>query len=219
MEPEALYGQFLDLFGPSLQLMELVEPVDVRLYRTRKQMPNLSNNVAAYFSSSEPALLTCFEDGRPTALVHEATHALLYYFLVRAAKARGSLPGWLDEGWAEYMDGRAQTRVPGKLTFLERSVQPRHQQTLAAAQQQDDLYGVHRLLYFKSSDFGASSHQDVQYAQAWALFRYLFENPDQDLRVLFVEYLQAAAPGKGQASTFRRLFHQQERTLETEPWQ
>lgn len=219
MELEALYWQFHDLFGQALQLIELVEPIDVRLYRTREQMPNLSNNVGAYFSTSQPALFTCWENGRAYALVHEATHGLLHHFFVRAAKSRGALPGWLDEGWAEYMDGRAQTRVPGKLTFLERSVGSAHLQTLAAAKQQDDLYGVHRLLNFKSSDFGASSRQDVKYAQAWALFRYLFEHPDQAVRALFVDYLREAAAGKGQASTFRRLFQKHERTLETEPWQ
>jgi hypothetical protein len=219
MELEALYWQFHDLFGASLQLLELVEPIDVRLYRSRDQMPNLSNNVGAYFSTSEPALFTCFENGRPSALVHEATHGLLHHFFVRAAKARGTLPGWLDEGWAEYMDGRAQTRVPGKPTFLERSVGAGHRQTLAAARKQDDLYGVHRLLNFKSSDFGASTRQDVKYAQAWALFRHLFEHPDQAMRALFVDYLQEAVHGKGQASTFRRLFQKHERALETEPWQ
>lgn len=219
MDLEALYWQFHDLFGLSLQLLELVEPIEVRLYRTREQMPNLSNNAGAYFSASEPALFTCFENGRAYALVHEATHALLHHFFVRAAKARGEMPGWLDEGWAEYMSGRAQTRVPGKVTFLDGSVQAGHLQTLAAARQQDDLYGVHRLLNFKSSDFLASSHQDVKYAQAWALFRYLFEHPDPALRGKFVEYLQDAATGKGQASTFRRLFTKQERMLETEPWQ
>jgi hypothetical protein len=219
MELEALYWRFHDLFGQSLQLLELVEPIDVRLYRTRKQMPNLSNNVGAYFSQSEPALFTCVENGRPSALVHEATHALLHHFFVRAAKGRGDLPGWLDEGWAEYMDGLAQTRVPGKLTFLDRSVQPGHLQTLAAAQKHDDLYGVHRLLNFKSSDFGASSHQDTKYAQAWALFRYLFEHPDKTLRAMFIDYLQEAVAGKGQASSFRRIFSKQERQLETEPWQ
>ncbi|MBL8728031.1 MAG: DUF1570 domain-containing protein [Planctomycetes bacterium] len=219
MELEALYWRFHDLFGPSLQLLELVEPIDVRLYRTRKQMPNVSNNVGAYFSRSEPALFTCVENGRPCALVHEATHGLLYHFFVRAAKARGDLPGWLDEGWAEYIDGLAQARVPGKPTFLERSTKPGHLQTLAAARQQDDLYGVHRLLNFKSSDFGASSHQDTKYAQAWALFRYLFEHPDDALRAQFVDYLQQAAAGKGQASSFRRIFARQERQLETEPWQ
>lgn len=218
MELEAFYWQFQKRFGQALQLLELVEPVEVRLYRSRAQMPNLSNNVGAYFSNSEPALFTCVENGRPYALFHEVTHALLHWFLERAAKSRGVLPGWLDEGWAEYMDGLVQPRVPGKPVFREQSVQPAHLQALAALNKSDDLYGVHRLLNFKSSDFGASTRQDAKYAQAWALFRYLQEHQDAALRAKFGEYLQQAAIGKGQASTFRRLFAPWAKQLETEPW-
>lgn len=214
---ERQYWTFHELFGEGLGLLELVEPVDVRLYRTRAQMPNLSNNVGAYFAASAPALFTCMEDGRPFALVHESTHALLHYFFVRAAKSRGELPGWLDEGWAEYMEGRIQTRVPGKATVLPRSIRSTHTGLLADSRK-DDRYDVHRLLNFKSSDFGASSRQDMKYAQAWALFRYLFEHKDPATKKLFLEYLQAAAIGQGQASTFRRLFAQKEQELATEPW-
>jgi hypothetical protein len=77
---------------------------------------------------------------------------------------------------------------------------------------------VHRLLNFKASDFGASSRQELKYAQSWALFRFLFEHEDASLRQLFGEYLEQAAQGQGQASTFRRLFARHERMLETEPW-
>ncbi|MBL9077751.1 MAG: DUF1570 domain-containing protein [Planctomycetes bacterium] len=218
-ELEALYWQIHARFGADLALLELVEPVDVRLYGTRDQMPNLADTVAAYFSTAEPALFTCVEHGRPVALFHEGTHALLHHFFVRAAKGRGQLPSWLDEGWADYMDGLAQTRVPGKPVFRDQSVQPAHLQALAAARAAGDLYGVHRLLNLQSSDFQASTRQDTKYAQAWALFRHLREHADAALRTTFVDYLQAAARGKGQASTFRRLFAAHERRLETEPWQ
>lgn len=219
MELEGLYWMFHGLFGEELGLLELVEPVDVRLYRTRGQMPNLSNTVGAYFSTSEPALYTCWENGRAHVLVHEATHALLHHFFVRAAKGRGSLPAWLDEGWAEYMEARVHVRVPGKPTLLERSLNGGHLTLLAEARKADELYGVHRVLNFKSSDFSASSRQGVKYAQSWAIFRYLFEHRDGAMRALFLDYLRDAAGGKGQASTFRRIFKRHDRELETEPWQ
>jgi len=217
MELEGMYWIFHGLFGESLQLLELVEPIDVRLYRTHGQMPSLANTVGAYFSTSEPALYTHFTNGRPFALEHEATHALLHYFFVRAAKTRGALPAWLDEGWAEYVMGRIQTRVPGKPTVLERSVMGGHLALLANTDK-DDLYGVHRVLNFKSTDFSASSKQDAKYAQSWAIFRYLFEHRDPALRELFLGYLREAAQGQGQASTFRRIFARHEKEIETEPW-
>ncbi|HET7842704.1 MAG TPA: DUF1570 domain-containing protein [Xanthomonadales bacterium] len=218
MELEALYWTFQELFGRDLRLLEIVEPIEVRLYRTRQQMPNLSNTAGAYFAPDDPALYTCVENGRPYALMHEGTHALAHAFFVRAAKSRGELPGWLHEGWADYMDGRLQTRVPGKPARLERSMQAGLAATLADAQKRGDLYGVHRLLNFKPSDFGASSRQDTKYAQSWALFRWLFENADPALHAQFVQYLREATTGQGQASTFRRIFGKQEKELETAPW-
>ena len=216
MELEHLYWTMHDLFGSELALFELVEPIEVRLYRTRKQMPNLSNNVGAYFDPGGPALYTCFENGRPFALMHEATHALLHFFFVRAAQSRGTLPAWLDEGWAEYMDGRMRTRVRGKPTARDASTNAGHFQTLARAEANKDLYRVHRLLNFKASDFQASTGQSIKYAQAWALFRYLLEQRDPTLRALFFDYLREAAAGKGQASTFRKLFKRFDKQIEQE---
>jgi hypothetical protein len=217
LELEGFYWLFQDLFGAPLQLFELVEPIEVRLYRSREQMPNLANTVGAYFSVDEPALITYAERDRAAAIEHEGTHALLYFFCERAAKSRGELPSWLDEGWAEYMDGRVQTRVPGKPVLLARSVMADLSAVLAELPAAD-RYGVHRLLNFKSSDFGASSRQREKYAQSWALFRYLFEHPDAAVRDQFTEYLREAVAGRGQASTFRRIFARMEKQLETEPW-
>jgi hypothetical protein len=214
---ECHYHTFHDRFGKVVDLLELVEPIDVRLYRDRAQMPNISNTASAYFLPGEPALFTCWENGRAYAIMHESTHALLHWHFVRAAGSRGDLPAWLDEGWAEYMDGLYDQRVPGKPKPRQGSVQGEHSSRLAASTAQE-RYGVHRLLNFKASDFGASSRQDLKYAQSWALFRFLFESEDTSLRQLFGEYLKQAALGQGQASTFRRLFTKYLEKLETEPW-
>jgi hypothetical protein len=115
------------------------------------------------------------------------------------------------------MDGLYDQRVPGKPQPRKGSVQGAHSARLAASTT-EERYGVHRLLNFKASDFGASSRQDLKYAQSWALFRFLFESEDTQLRQLFGEYLKEASLGQGQASTFRRLFAKYLEKLETEPW-
>ncbi|MFY9342092.1 MAG: DUF1570 domain-containing protein [Planctomycetota bacterium] len=217
LELEAFYWMFHELFGEALELFELVEAIDVRVHRTREQMPNLSNTVGAYFAVDERTLYTFAEGGRAYGLEHEATHALLHFFFERAAKSRGALPAWLDEGWAEYMNGRVNPRAPGKPVLRERSVIGSHSQLLATLPA-EDRYGVHRLLNFKYTDFGASSGQGAKYAQSWALFRWLFEHQDPAVRALFTGYLREAAEGQGQASTFRRIFARMERELETAPW-
>jgi hypothetical protein len=217
MDLEGLYDSFLDLFGADLGLYELIEPIDVRLYRNRAQMPSAGTFVGAYFLPGEATLYTCIEDGKTYALMHEATHALLYCFLVRAARSRGEVPSWLDEGWAEYMQGRLQQKAPGKPTLKDHSEQPGHLQAMAGPAR-GELYGVHRLLNFKSGDFSASSRQDLKYAQAWALFRYLFEATDPELKGRFLGYLREVVRGQGQASTFRRIFAADEKRLDVEPW-
>lgn len=215
LDLEHLYHAVHELFGAPLGMLELTEPVPVRLYRDRAQMPQQSATIGAYYKPDEATLFTCLEHGRAYALHHEAVHALLHHTFGRASRSKGELPAWLDEGWAEYMTGRLQTRVPGKPVLLAASVLPGHQAALAAA---DDRLGLHRVLNLQQGDFQASTGQALKYAQAWALFRFLFEHPDAALRAQFVDYLQQAAAGRGQASTFRKRFAAHERTLE-QAWQ
>ena len=70
----------------------------------------------------------------------------------------------------------------------------------------DKPYKVHRILNFKTTDYGASSRQGLKYAQGYALFVYLMVGEDGRYLPTFIEYLKAALRGKGQASTFRKLF-------------
>ena len=66
----------------------------------------------AFFSPGENILYTYMGfRGRPRALFHEATHAVLSNLTGRAARGRGRIPAWLNEAWAEFMEG---CMVPGK---------------------------------------------------------------------------------------------------------
>jgi len=212
LELEGQYHAFHTAYGDTLRLLELCEPIPVHLYRDRAQMPPLSGSIGAYYQTDSGTLFTCCENGRAYALAHEATHALLHHTFGRAARAKGELPAWLDEAWAEHFAGRLQTRVPGKPVLLERSVQSLHRTTLANTAA-GDLLGVHRVLNLQAGDFQASTGQGGKYAQAWALFTFLFEHGDDAMRTRFADYLRQAAAGKGQASTFRKLFAAHEREL------
>jgi hypothetical protein len=95
------------------------------------------------------------------------------------------------------------TEVPGRAAWNSKRVDNNHYALLAAERKP---YGLHRLLNFKSSDFGASTKQQLKYAQSYALFNYLIRAGKPDYRAKFYEYLAMALAGKGQASSFRRLF-------------
>lgn len=212
LELEGIYHAFHAVYGDAVPLRELVEPIGVNLYHDREQMPGVSNRVGAYYQFDIATLFTFCERGRAHGLAHEAVHALLHHTFVRATKGKGQLPSWLDEGWADHLAGRVQQRVPGKTVLLDASLQPGHRQVLATTPAQDRL-GLHRLLNLQTSDFQTSTDQARKYAQAWALFQFLFEHPDAALRERFVGYLQQAVAGRGQASTFRKLFGKDEQDL------
>jgi len=212
LELEGLYHAFHAVYGSAVPLRELVEPIVVHLYHDREQMPGVSGRVGAYYQFDIATLFTFCERGRAHGLAHEAVHALLHHTFVRAAKGRGQLPSWLDEGWADHLAGRVQQRVPGKTVRLDASLQPGHRQVLAATTAADRL-GLHRVLNLQTSDFQTSTGQALKYAQAWALFQFLFEHPDAALRERFVGYLQDAVAGRGQASTFRKAFGTDEQDM------
>lgn len=212
LELEGQYHAFHASYGDTLRLLELCEPIPVHLYRDRAQMPQQSGAIGAYYKPDEATLFTCCENGRAYALAHEATHALLHHTFGRALRAKGELPAWLDEAWAEHFAGRLQTRVPGKPVLLTHSVQPAHRTTLAHSAA-NDLLSVQRVLNLQQGDFQASTGQAGKYAQAWALFTFLFEHGDDAIRATFGDYLRQAAAGKGQSSTFRKLFAAHEALL------
>ncbi len=212
LELEGQYHAFHAAYGEAVRLLELCEPIPVHVYRDRAQMPQQSGAIGAYYKPDEATLFTCCENGRAYALAHEATHALLHHTFGRASRAKGELPPWLDEAWAEHFAGRLQTRVPGKPVLLERSVQPAHRTALAHSSA-SDLLSVQRVLNLQQGDFQASTGQASKYAQAWALFTFLCEHDDAAIRATFVDYLRQAAAGKGQSSTFRKLFAPHERLL------
>ncbi len=203
-ELEYFYRHVFDLFQADLELRELTEPIKVYVYKNRKQFPSLSNTTSAYFASGENILYTYAAlRGRPRALFHEATHAVLYNLTGGARGGRGRIPAWLDEGWAEFNES---VMVPERGGRVRLDLSRRLTRQLQAVRSTKKAYGLHRVLNFKSTDFGASTKQGLKYGQSYALFLYMMTGEDGVLLPEFLKYLRAALSGKGQASTFRRMF-------------
>ncbi|MHC5066528.1 MAG: hypothetical protein ACYTG5_21440, partial [Planctomycetota bacterium] len=65
-ELEYFYLAFFAIFQQDLQLRELLRPIRVSAYGSREEIPSLSNNVGAWFSTDEKTLYTWMQpDGRP----------------------------------------------------------------------------------------------------------------------------------------------------------
>jgi len=210
---EFFYLTFFDLFQKRLGLREIVVPMKVNLYGNAREMPSFGSTVGAIFASDENIIYTQQADPllRSGSLFHEATHSLLYNTTSGAAKSRGRLPAWLDEGWAVYMSGVLGPGTPGRPTFVPGG---RTGYYFHAVRDAKKPYKLHRLLNFQADDFAASSHQRIKYGQSYVLVHYLLHGASEEQRETFWLFLRQAIAGKGQASTFRRLFRSGAKRLE-----
>jgi hypothetical protein len=202
LELEHLYRAFFDLYQKDLGLRELTEPFSVYVYPSREDYPSQGTFGGAFFSPAENIAYTFMAGQRPYALLHEATHGLLNNLMVRAAGSKGGFPAWLDEAWADHMQAIVVLARPGRATLDPARRVEGHLSTVAGER---DPYSLTRVLNFQPVDYGASTKQALKYGQGYALFHYLMHGPEE-LREPFLDYVREAAEGRGQASTFRRIF-------------
>jgi len=184
----------------------------VYVYGDRRQYPSEGSHVGAYFERSPNIVHVVGRMSGPLdTLFHEATHSFLYNTVSGSARSRGDLPQWLNEGWAEYMAGVVKAGRPGRPELHEGARIERWMKLVATAKRPYDL---HRLLNFEASDYEASSKQALKYAQGYALFHYMLHGTTKAVREKFFDYMRAAVAGRGQASTFRRMFRRQLSSIE-----
>jgi Protein of unknown function (DUF1570) len=214
LETEYEYLFFFMLFQPDLEFYETLEPFKIAVFKDRKSYPSLAGSVGAYFSPSDKTVYTYFVQGKANALHHEATHAMMYMVTSGSVGSRGSLPGWLHEGLAVYMEGILQSGKGGRLEVEPTRLDKNYIRMIVATASKK-LYSVHRVLNFKSGDFGASSYQGLKYAQSYQLFHYMLNGTPDKTREKFMEYFKSAMNGKGQASTFRKLLRKEYSKIET----
>ena len=197
---ERMYALFYGLLGEPLDLREIVEPLEVWVYADRRAFPEVSGHLGGYFSRQENRLHIDASGGPSRALLaHEATHQLLFNAARASRRGDGVLPGWVDEGLAQYfqaatagdgsrLDFRLGSEVEGWLETHRRASYP---------------FSLSRVLTFTTSDFQGSESR-LKYAQAWSLVQYCLHGEDGALRPGFMAFLAGTLRGRDSAVHFER---------------
>ncbi|MDP6851030.1 MAG: hypothetical protein QF524_08840, partial [Planctomycetota bacterium] len=117
-ELEQFYSLFYSLFQKQVGFHELQNPIKVFIYPNLSEFPPQSGIEGAYFDPNNRVLHTFFDEAVAKSLLHEATHALLFYSGRELERRDPEFPGWLDEGLACYLEA-GLGNTPGLVEFDE----------------------------------------------------------------------------------------------------
>jgi len=196
---EMVYSAFFAAFQETVGFWELREPLRIRIYPNKDAMPPASGTVDAYFHDSSRTVYTYFRDGVAQALTHEGSHAILYGAVREFARNDPALPGWLDEGIAEYMEHHLIGN-PGDREFAPT---PPHYPSFEAHMNHERPDSIQRVLNYQKSDYFASTGQEMKYAQSYTLFYFLMHSGDEDLREGMNRFLASVFERKGSSTHFK----------------
>lgn len=194
LDLERLYRDLLDFIGPELALHDALVPMPAQVHADESSFPEALGGRRSYFLPDTRTLHVNAGKGYDRwTLVHEATHQVLYCAAADARAGKGvSLPGWLDEGLAEYMAGNAQG-LRGRMHARPGGICVPHFKTHATA---SDPYDVTRLLTFGMDDFASSSNEALKYAQSYTFVHFLLHAEGQRHRPALMEFLRLCWGGK-----------------------
>jgi hypothetical protein len=200
---EALYSAFYQVFGADLEMREILEPIAVNAYRTQKDGPSAGSHVGGYFNGSDRTLYVFYREipGRPFALFHEGTHAILVMGIER--EQSGNVPSWVNEGMAEYFHNALQG-PPGKAKLLFGAANIDSFHVVATSKPT----GLQRILNYGATDFSASSGQRQKYDECYTLVHFLVHSNQEALRLKFADYLRGAFRSKATAGRFEKSMGQ-----------
>ena len=208
---ERFYRDYYSLLAKEIGLYHVVEPMDAWVHADSVSFPESSGR-GAYFAEPDNRLYVDASSGlQPEALVHEATHQILYNGAVKGSKGFCSdVPAWLDEGLAVYVQA-ARSGDPGNLVVRPDTLDPRWFSIHAQAEKPYDLS---RVLNFDSTDFQASSKADLKYAQSYSLVCFLMYGAQGRHRAGFMEFVKGVYRGKTSSTHLKRAIDVRERDLE-----
>jgi len=211
LDLERTYAAFYRTFGPELELWEITDLMEAHVHADAASFPESLGGGRSYFSPSSRRLVVNAAGGlRLGTMVHEATHGLLYSSAVHTRSGRGDLPGWLDEGLAEYVDAARSGRA-GALTFAPGVPRAHHLSTHAQAQKP---FRLNRVLNFQSNDFGGTSKTNLKYAQSYTLVQFCLHADDGQYRAGFFEFLRGVYAGKSSSTHFKKSIGAREKDFE-----
>jgi len=214
LDLERTYRSFYETFGPGLELWEVTEPMEAHVHADSASFPESLGAGRSYFSRSDRRLVV--NASRVLSLrtmVHEATHGVMYFSAVRTRSGRGDLPGWLNEGIAEYVEA-SRTGSRGAIAFTPGRTNGGHLLTHATAKKP---FRLNRVLNFQSNDFGGTSKTDLKYAQSYTLVQFCLHAEDGRYRAGFFDFLRGVYAGKGSSTHFKKAIGVREKELE-EAW-
>ncbi len=211
---ERYYREFYRVLGAAVELREVYTPLGVGVYGDNRTFPESQFGRAAYFDRGTAQVVVNAAAVEPRrALVHEATHQLLHATTAGTRAGTGTIPGWLDEGLAEYF-ACSLLSDPGPARFELGAIAESH---FKLQRETKKPHGLSRVLQFESGDFISSSDMDLKYAEAYTLVHFLMHGGGGKYRPKFFAFLQSAYAGKASAGDFKKSFDVPLRDVE-EAW-
>lgn len=211
LDMECAYEAFYELIGHPLRFREQVEPLAAEVHADAKSFPESAGDARSYFSAAAHVLYVNsaggFERG---AVVHEATHQLLDACIQSTRSMRGDVPGWLNEGLAEYIRA-ATSGPPGRALPAPGQFDLGRFQEHALAK---EPYDLSRVLNFGSDDFFGSVKSSLKYSQSYTLVCWCLFGEQQKLREPFFGFLREACKGHSSESAFKGELKLDDRAIE-----
>jgi len=211
IELELCYRAFFAWFAEDLPLYEPSVSMKASVYASSAEYPEGSGRYA-YFEAAANVLHVNAQDGLELgALVHEATHQLLFNTSVSTKAAPGAIPAWLDEGLAEYM-AACREGHSARAVYVKGKPNLQH---FTLHRSSEKPYDLGRVLTMNSGDFMASSKAELKYAQAYTLVHFCLHGGGEEQRQRFLDYFRRAYAGKSSATAFKDAMVVKERELES----
>ncbi|MFQ5750297.1 MAG: DUF1570 domain-containing protein, partial [Planctomycetota bacterium] len=197
---EILYEAFFEMFQSKTGFYEVREPISILVYPGEKDFPRQSGTFQVYFDPGTREVRSYFQDGRAVSIEHEVTHALLHVTVREFERDEPMVPGWLNEGLANYM-AVAMAGNPEAPHFEPGRRSPVYFQVQASHPHPDSLI---RVLTYKSGEFTSTTNSDLKYAQSYTLVYYLLHSGDSGLREGFFRFLRSVYSRQGSMSHFKK---------------
>jgi hypothetical protein len=210
LDLERVYAAFLALFGAELRLHDVTRPLSVHLHADSASYPETANEFGTYDVAADVVHVNAAAGLDFTVLAHELTHQLLYDTAFREREgSSGCLPGWLDEGLADYV-AAGVTGFPG----VEFEPGRKHAQYFDVHARTQRPLDLARVLTLSQGDYFASTERLQKYAQSYTLVHYLLHGDGARHHAGFTAFLRAVYAGKGSSTDLRKALGVDWRELE-----